>query len=258
MVRAEIPRVVARPCHRQLEQLPVRYRIVLNKLIGPIREFGSWAGILYIIDRALSRISPDLRLFVYEIVVQPISGKPLIPARRIKNLAFREIGRGDPLLSLMPARDEIKEQRYEQMAKCLGAFKGDKLIGYIWFANGSYEEDEVRCTFVVTPVGESVFDFDLYLFPEHRMGLGFVGLWNGANEYLHGLGVKYTFSRLTRFNVASRRAHEHLGLARVGTTIFLRLWRCELMFATIFPYLYLSLGTERVRLTLEPSALIVD
>jgi len=247
------PRVVARS-HRQLEQLP---RLnVLNKLMDPIREFGSWAGVLYIIDRAFARISPELRLFVYEIVVQPISNKPLIPSRWIKNLVFREIERGDPLLALMPARDDIKEQRYRQRAKCLGAFKQDKLIGYIWFANGSYEEDEVKCTFVVTPVGESVFDFDLYLFPEHRMGLGFVALWNGANEYLHGRGVKYTFSRLTRFNMASRRAHERLGSVRVGTTIFLRLWRLEFMFATIFPYLHLCLGTRRARLKLEPSALL--
>ena len=228
---------------------------VLDKLINPLREFGPWSGILYIIDRGLEAVSPNLRLFVYEIMVQPIRNEPLAPPRWVKSLTFREIDRGDPLLALMPAREEVKEQRYKQRAKCLGAFKEGKLIGYIWFASGAYQEDEVKCTFVLTASAESVFDFDLYLFPEHRMGLGFVGLWNGANEYLRGRGVRYTFSRVSRFNVGSRRAHDRLGWVRVCTTIFLKLWRFELMFATIYPYFHVSLGSNRVCLKLRPNAL---
>ena len=54
---------------------------VLDKLISPLREFGPWAGILYIIDRGLGGLSPHLRLFVYEIMVQPIPNEPLVPSR---------------------------------------------------------------------------------------------------------------------------------------------------------------------------------
>jgi hypothetical protein len=228
---------------------------VLNRVISPLREFGALLGLLYIIDRVLSAVSPHARLFVYEIMVQPISSTPLVPLRWMKNLAFREIDRGDPLVASMPARDDIKENRYRQRAKCLGAFKAEKFIGYIWFVSGSYEEDEVNCTFVVTPEKESVFDFDLYLFPEHRMGLAFVSLWSGANEYLHSRGVKYTYSRVSRFNVASRRAHARLGWQRVCTSVVLKLWRFEAMVATIFPYVHLTIGRRRVRLTLSPECL---
>jgi hypothetical protein len=124
----------------------------------------------------------------------------------------------------------------------------------MWFCRGGYEEDEVRCTFVLGRAHESVFDFDFYIFPEHRMGLAFVGLWNAANEYLHGAGVRYTFSRLTRFNLASRRAHRHLGWRVVGRALFLCLGQVQCMLATVFPYVHVS-RKRSVRLTLFPGPL---
>ena len=33
------------------------------------------------------------------------------------------------------------------------------------------------------PPDRSVFDFDLYVMPEHRLGLGFMAVWHGANHY---------------------------------------------------------------------------
>ena len=70
------------------------------------------------------------------------------------------------------------------------------------------------------------------------MGIGFVAVWHGANQYLQARGIRYTFSRLTRFNVASRRAHAHLGWKCVGRALFLKAWRVELMLATIAPYVF--------------------
>ena len=103
----------------------------------------------------------------------------------------------------------------------------------------------------------SVFDFDFYLFPDYRLGLGFVALWNGANQFLQTRGIRYTFSRLTRFNVASRRAHAHLGWKCVGRALFLKAWRVELMLATIAPFTFLSWsGRQRPRLRLRPDVLM--
>ncbi len=231
--------------------------MLLRRLAGPFKEFGFFAGLLYAIDQVLGLVSSQMRLYYYEIMVQPILGKPLLSARLTRQLEFREIKRGDPEVELMPARPEIKASRFDQNAVCLGAFKDGQLIGYIWFCFRAYEEDEVRCTFVLTPEKESVFDFDLYLFPEHRMGLGFVGLWNGADAFLSSRGIRFTFSRLSRFNVASRRAHAHLGWKCVGRTIFLKAGRFELMLATIFPYLHASLApSTRVGLRLRPDVLL--
>lgn len=230
---------------------------MLDRLISPFKHFGFFAGLLYGLDRILVRVSPAHRLYFYEVMVQPISDKPLLPSRLTEQLRIREIRPGDPELELMPARPEIRDTRFSQNAICVGVFTDAAFIGYIWFCFRAYEEDEVRCTFVLTPEDEAVFDFDLFVFPEHRMGLAFAGIWNEASKYLRSRGIRYTFSRLTRFNTASRRAHRHLGWKPVGRTVFLRAWGMEVMVATLAPYFHVSLsGADRVRLKLRPDVLI--
>jgi hypothetical protein len=225
--------------------------IVWEKISGPFRDFGLAAGALYAIDRVISGVSPKLRLHVYDLVVQPIARKPLVPDRVARQLEIRVIEPGDPELALMPVRPEVMQARLAQKAVCLGAFKKGALVGYMWFCSGRYEEDEVRCTYVLGHPGESVFDFDFYLFPEHRMGFAFAILWNGANEFLGRRGIRHTFSRMTRFNLQSRRAHQRLGLKIVGRALFLQAWALEVMVATLFPFLHVSMSKAgRVRLTL--------
>jgi len=226
---------------------------MLAKLIGPFKEFGFFAGLLYAVGRVFQRLSPNLRLFFYELLAQPIPEGPLLPERLSRALEMREIKAGDPEIARMPARPDIKDLRFKQNAICLGAFQRGQFIGHIWFAFHSYEEDEVRCTFVLPEGNQSVFDFDLYVFPEYRMGLGFAGIWNGANEFLRRRGVQVSYSRLTRTNLASRRAHHRLGAQRVGRMLVLHAWQVELMFATASPYVHLSFRVgDRVRVKLPP------
>ena len=224
---------------------------------GPFKEFGAMAGTLYAADQVLRRLSPRMGIYVYELMVQPIGGKKLLPANLAKNLTFAEIGRGDPAIDLMPARPEIKRARFDQGAICLGVFRREKLIGYAWFCFNAYEEDEVRCTYALAVPDQSVFDFDFYILPEHRMGIGFAAVWHGANEYLRARDVRYTFSRVTRFNVASRRAHAHLGCRCIGKALFFRAWRVEVMLATLAPFVFLSWSEQsRPRLRLWPDKLL--
>ena len=213
---------------------------MLNRLTSPFKEFGWFAGLLYGIDRCMQRISPSLRMYFYELLVQPIPEAPLLPGKLARAYEYREIVKGDPEIALMPIRPEIKSARFEQNAVCIGAFQKNKLIGYLWLAFGAYEEDEVRCTFVLPNDGQSVFDFDLYIMPEARMGLAFAGVWDGASQYLRGRGVKYTYSRLTRVNIASRRAHQRLGTRCVGRMIVVRAWRLELVLSTLTPFMHVS------------------
>ena len=227
-----------------------------RRLFDPFKEFGWAAGMLYVLDRLMRGISPRLGLYAYELMVQPITGKPMLPANLTKSLSFAEIVAGDPDIERMPARPEIKVQRFEKGARCLGVYRKGTLIGYVWFCFGRYEEDEVRCTYQLVATEQSVFDFDLYLFPEQRLGIGFMAIWHGANEFLSARGVRYTFSRLTRFNLPSRRAHAHLGWRRVGRAVFVMAWGLELMLATISPYVALSWSpSQRVALRLAPDML---
>jgi hypothetical protein len=230
---------------------------ILDKVRSSLREFGPMAGPLYLLDELLRRISPKLGLYAYEIMVQPITDKALLPAGLAKNLEFREIRRGDAEIELMPARPEIKELRFQQQAICLGAYQRGVLIGYIWFAFGAYEEDEVRCTYVLPTDYPSVFDFDLYVMPEKRMGIAFMAIWHGANRYLWERGIRFTFSRLTRFNTASRRSHARLGWKRVGTQVVLQMWGVELMISSLRPFVWLSASAStRPRMRLSPRVLV--
>jgi hypothetical protein len=230
--------------------------IMLRKLASPFQEFGPISGALYVLGNGMARLSSRLRLYVYDLMVQPIQRGSLLPERWLKKLEVREIKPGDLELAAMPVRPDVMRSRLDQKAVCLGAFKQEQLVGYMWFCFREYEEDEVRCTYALSPPAEAVFDFDFYIFPDHRLGLAFASLWNGANEYLSARGIKYTFSRLTRFNVASRRAHDHLGWKIVGRAIFLQAWRVEVMLATLFPFFWVtSTVSGRVRLTLRPDVL---
>lgn len=224
-------------------------RDLLRRLAAARRDFGFGAGSLYIADRLLRRLSPRLGLFVYEFMVQPIGGKPLLPPGLSRNLSFQEIGRGHPDLALMPAPEEVKASRFAQGARCIGTYRKGQLLGYSWYCTDRYHEDEVRCTYVLADPATSIFDFDLFVMPEHRLGVGFVGVWHGVNETLAPRGVRYTFSRLTRFNLPSRRAHAHLGWKRVGTGVFLQAGPLECMVASLPPYVALTWG-PRQRVTL--------
>ena len=229
---------------------------MLERLTSPLKEFGWLAGFAYLVDRALNSISTRFRLRVCEIMVQPVTDKPLLTPALAKQLELRELKRGDPEVALMPVPPEIKQFRFAQNAICLGVFKRMEFIGYVWFCFGRYDEDEVRCTFELSPPGQSVFDFDLFLFPEHRMGLGFAGTWHFANAYLRSRGIEYTFSRVNRFNLPSRRAHKHLGAKQVGRASFLQLGTIELMVGTIYPFVHLSLvPANRVCLRIGPDVL---
>jgi len=230
---------------------------MLERYASPFKTFGLFAGLVYAIDRALARLSPACRLYFYDLMVQPIPGQPLPGSRPSRTLEIREIKRGDPEVLRMPARPEIKESRFAQNATCLGAYRHGELIGYIWFCFRAYEEDEVRCTYALLPEREAVFDFDLYIYPEHRMGRAFVQIWDEAAKFLRSRGIRYTYSRLTRFNVASQRAHRHLGSTRVARMMVLQAGSVELLAATVFPYLHLSMRkSARARLTLRPDALL--
>jgi hypothetical protein len=69
----------------------------------------------------------------------------------------------------------------------------------------------------------AVFDFDVYVKPEHRMGLGFMAVWDSLLQELRQSGVELSYSRISRFNLASLRAHARLGARPIGQVTFLRL-----------------------------------
>lgn len=216
---------------------------MLTKLISPFREFGA-AGAIYGLDRLLRRVHPRFGIVMYDLMAQPVTDKPLLPTGLARNLHYRELAPHSAEVEAMAARPEVKAQRFAQGSVALGVFRNEELLGYIWFCRGQYVEDEVRCVYELRQPDSAVFDFDLVVLPSSRMGLGFGALWHCANQYLIARGVRTSFSRVTRFNVASMRAHQRLGARRQGTALFFQAGSLELMMASVRPFLFFSASTS--------------
>jgi len=224
--------------------------MIFERFIDPFRKFGLTAGLGYIADRMLSSASPHLRLFVYELMEQPVPDKPIVPDRIIRKMDYKELEPGDSELSLLPVPANVIRFRFDQDATCLAAFREDDLVGYIWLSFDAYTEDEVRCQYVL-PAVPSVFDFDLYIYPNHRLGLAFAGVWEGVNNFLRRHRIRFSYSRVSRFNLASRRAHSRLNARCVGKAAFLKAWNAQFMLATVFPYVGITLrDSNNIRLRL--------
>ena len=223
---------------------------MLSRLLSPLREFGWWSGWAYLIDRALGTLSPAMRLYVYDLMVQPVHDQPLLP-RGAGSLEVRCIRPGDPEFAALPIRPSLIEARLRQHARCVAALRRGELIGYMWFCPQRYEEDEVRCDFELEPGDSSVFDFDFFVQPEHRLGRAFAALWDGANVELRRLGVARTFSRVSRFNTASRRSHAQLGARRIGVAAFLCLGPLQIAVSSRRPFVSVTLRPARSRLVLR-------
>jgi hypothetical protein len=219
-------------------------RAAFRRLQAPFREFGPVSGLLYVLARLLPAISRHLRLFVYDLMVQPTAKTPLLAERPGGSFHTALVKPDSPVLEKMPVPPTVILARFAQGAVCLGVWRGESFAGYLWLAPDRYDEDEVRCHYNLSPAGKSAFDFDVYILPEYRLGFAFVVLWDGANAWLRQNGIDYSFSRISRFNISSRRAHSRLGSRRLGTALFFGIGPLQLMVATVPPFCGVSWSTS--------------
>jgi hypothetical protein len=209
-----------------------------RKLRKAVEELGFLDALLYAVSRALSALSSGLALYKYVFVAQPVASASKLPAHRGQSITVRPVEEGDPVLESFPVPSGVIASRYRQGATCLAAFREEKLVCYAWVVHGPYDEDEVRSRFVPLPAGSSAWDFDVYVAPAERLGMGFSRLWAAVNEHLARAGVRWTMSRISAFNAPSLRSHARLGARKVGSATYLVTGRLQAMFATIPPYVH--------------------
>ena len=226
---------------------------MLRKIRHTSRELGWGDTLYYMLYRLLGFCGRGVGLARYALVAQPVPDKPWLPGRRGAAIVVREVAPGDPALDAMPLSPAVLAYRWGQGAVCLGAFQEERMIGCLWFCLEAYEEDEVRCCFVPQPAAATAWDFDVYLQPEHRLGFGFLRLWDAGNAYLRDRGIAWSCSRISVFNRASVLAHRRMGARELGTVTFLKLGCFQVMAASLAPYLHLSYS-KRPRLRLPTPA----
>jgi len=226
---------------------------VFKSLRNTYRELGFLSGSVYLLHQLMQRVSQSSGIYFYDWVVQPVTANRLLPEKRAAKYTHKVIQGDHPLVKEMPVLPEIIEERVSQGAECVALFKGDALVGFIWFTFGSYAEDEVRIDFLLEPRDESVFDFNLYIFPKYRLGYTFAAIWDVANHYLYDRGIRYSYSRITHIKRNSFSSHSKLGATRLGASLTLKLGGFEITFVRRPFKVFFSLSdTKRLKVEMRP------
>lgn len=235
---------------------PSKLSTLRQRLGDTFNRFGVLNGGLYLLDRMATRLfGGRIRIIRYLLVAQPVppeaAGAPVsVVAGRSR---IRPVLPGDPVERAFPRPADVIALRQSTGATCIIAEVSDRFAGFIWLARDQYEEDEVRCTYVLAEPLSSAWDYDVYVTPEFRLGRTLSRLWSAANAHLASDGVRWSFSRISSFNPDSVAAHARLGIRTVGHATFLRLGPVQIMLADRPPYVHLSLGAAaRPRLLLTP------
>lgn len=211
-----------------------------DRLATTYRQLGWLDGSLYLLAATLERLTRGrARVHKYCFVAQAV-GEARLAGRRGSAIEVREIGPADPLLSEFPRPPQVMPYRFSQGAVCLAAFKHGQCAGFLWMVLGPYAEDEVRCRYVPLPEGEACWDFDLYVYPEHRGGLVFARLWDEANRYLAARNVRWSLSRISAFNAGSLQSHRRMGAKPLGSAIFFCAGSWQVFAGTMAPYVRVS------------------
>ena len=219
-------------------------RSILHSVIDAVRELGAWNGYLYLLSRALTRATHGhWRLVKYYLVAQPVPTLSYLK-RRGGDIIIERIERNHPLTRQFPRPAEVLSKRFADGGVCFAASKRGTFVGFIWLQHNRYEEDEVRCIFRPMPIDKAVWDYDVYVEPEFRMGRTFLRLWDVAHDYLRERNIDWTVSRISAFNVESLASHRRLGATRIATAIFLCAGRVQGALFSTRPWLHFSLSTR--------------
>jgi hypothetical protein len=203
-------------------------------IAGAFRQLGWLNGTLHLLNAALTRATGGcVRVHKYYFIAQPVSTQPLLAGRRGASIEVRQVGQSDPLLRAFPRPAWVMPYRYGQGAVCFAAFKDARCVGFLWILLGPYREDEVRCRYIPLPQGKAAWDFDVYVYREHRNSLVFLRMWDEANRYLAARGVRWSLSRISAFNPGSLASHARMGARRIGSAVFLSIGSLQISAASV-------------------------
>jgi len=197
--------------------------------------------VLYAVNRLMRYASRDKwRIVKYFLVAQPIFSDAEAPSRGQETIRVSLAGPQHPMVGVFPRPPEVIQRRFEHGASCLVAVAKERFVGFLWLAWREYHEDEVRCIYRLTDRSRSVWDFDVHVEPQYRMGRTFMRLWQAANKHLAPRGVEWSFSRISAFNRGSLAAHARLGARKLHSALFVCFGDVQLSFFTLQPFVHFS------------------
>ena len=208
-----------------------------------VAEMGRCNAFYYFLGRFLQRLSRNRAGVVrYYFVAQPIPEKETAPLRPSAASSIRQVGQADPIVSHFPRPAPVIAHRFADENLCFVAEHKERFAGFIWFARDAYEEDEARCRYVLERPDLTVWDYDVYIEPEFRIGRTFSRLWETANQALSAQGIRWSLSRISAFNTASLAVHSRLGIRKLGTGTFIILWAVQIALFDRAPFVHIGLS----------------
>lgn len=213
-----------------------------TRLTALANDLGVATAVFYAVARALRYVTGRDVVRHYLFTAQPVAERLLNRISTQRQIRIELVGTESYELAWFPRPAHVIANRFRQGGLCFAAFKGDEAIGSLWLARDEYWEDEVACRFVPEPAHLAVWDFDVYVKPEHRGGRVFAYLWDEAFQWLRDNGYQWTMSRIDGFNPASIRAHKRLGARVVGRGIFFVAGKLQISLFTIRPFVHLCWG----------------
>lgn len=197
---------------------------------------------LYRVHRLLQVLSGGrASLHVYLFCAQPVGSPALANVRADPHTQVVAVGPGDPLLQAFPRPHAVLAQRFASGALCLAVVVKGEFAGHVWLASGHYDEDEVRCRYLL-PGTSAMWDFDVYVEPRYRGTRVMARLWKGVDQVLQARDIQWSFSRISLYNPASVQTHEQLGALHLRSAGFLTIGRLQVALFT--SPLRLSLGFD--------------
>lgn len=220
-----------------------------------VAEHGSArVALLYALHRVLQKLSGGRAAIVpYLLVAQPVGNPVLAEVRADAGTVVERIGPGHALLAAFPRPPAVIAQRFADGAECHVATVKGQFAGHIWIARQRYVEDEVRCVYEIAEPATGVWDYDVYVEPRLRLGRTMGRLWKAVDERLAAEGVRWSFSRINRFNAGSVKSHQRLGAVTTGRVVFLVLGPVQLALGRCIGFVQVSLnGASIPHLQLTP------
>ncbi len=214
---------------------------MLDKIKSLVADIGITPAAVYSINRLFNLLTRGgMKIELYYFITQPVLNKRLIPERLRGSIDVRSVQAIDLKELEIPLTVELLENRNKKGIICLGIYENDSLMGYHCFSFGTHDDELYRARFDVGPTGEAVWDFDIFILPEYRGGLGFAILWDGVFEYLRDRKINWLTSYIAATNKASLRSHLRMGSFALGKVIFIQVWMLQIVFSTRFPRFHAS------------------
>lgn len=201
--------------------------IRIEKLKRLVADLGWFDALIYALDRGGSAFAGVTGITRYILVAQPVPEKPLLPSGRGGFLTVRTLNADDDLGNETPLSPAVLASRERRGSICVGAFDGNRLIGFACVALGAHDDEMVLARFTPLPQEKAAWDYDFYIAPGYRLSFAFPRIWDAMFALLRDRGIAWTTSYIAAYSITSLRSQLRLGAVPVGGFVVIKLGRSQ-------------------------------